>query len=130
MGILATLFNNGISSTVDSVGNAIDKIFTSDEERLSKQVIIERLNQQLLLGQIELNKSESIHRSIFVAGWRPFIGWTCGLGIFYEFLLNPLLASFGIKTILISNSSLHSLVIALLGLGSLRTFEKINNKAK
>lgn len=130
MSILGSLFTSSSASVIKEVGNAIDKVFTSDDERLSKQVILERLNWELSNGQIELNKIEAASRSIYIAGWRPFIGWTCGIGLLYEFLLRPILGSFGINIISVDIESLRELVIALLGLGVLRTFEKIKDKAK
>lgn len=130
MSIIGSLFSNSASSVVKEVGNALDKVFTSDEEILSKQVIIERLNSELSKGQIDLNKIESQHRSIFISGWRPFIGWVCGIGLFYEFLLKPIISSFNIHIESVNIEALHSLVIAMLGMGTLRTFEKIKDKTK
>ena len=44
----------------------------------------------VVMGQIEINKVEAGHKSIFVAGWRPFVGWTCGIALAYNFVLRPL----------------------------------------
>lgn len=130
MSIIGNLFSNSGASLVKEVGNTLDKVFTSKEEVLSKEIILERLNQELLKGQIEINKLEVQHRSIFISGWRPFIGWVCGWGLFYEFLINPIISSFGITTNSTDIRDLISLVIALLGLGTLRTYEKIRGTTK
>lgn len=130
MSIFGSLFTSKTSSVIKEVGNALDKVFSSNEEILSKQVILSRLSNELSIGQIELNKIEAEHRSLFIAGWRPFIGWTCGLGLFYQFLLKPILGSFGINVVAVDIESLHSLVISLLGMGAFRTFEKIKDKTK
>ena len=74
MGILSKIIGGAAAQPVQAVGNVLDKLFTSDEERLDKKIILERLMQQPSLAQIELNKVEAQHRSLFVAGWRPFIG--------------------------------------------------------
>ena len=86
------------------------------------------------LSQLEVNKAEALHRSIFVAGWRPFIGWTCGLSLAYQFVVTPLAAwcltmwSPGTPLPVLPEfvtSNLFELVLAMLGLGGLRTFEKL-----
>ncbi len=68
------LFSSSAAAPIEAVGNVLDGLFTSDEEKLDKQIIMARLAQQPSLAQIELNKVEAAHRSLFVAGWRPFIG--------------------------------------------------------
>ena len=81
-------------------------------------------------AQLEVNKVEAGHNNIFVAGWRPFIGWICGLSIAYHFILEPV-----IQYILIVNgiqfetpefdfSQLSTIVMAMLGMSTLRTYEK------
>ena len=49
----------------------------------------ERHAQELAKGQLEINKAEASHRNIFVAGWRPFVGWTCGVALAWHFVLAP-----------------------------------------
>lgn len=88
-------------------------------------------------GQLEVNKAEAQHRSIFVAGWRPFIGWVCGVAIAYEFVFHPLM-SWGFAAMALpvpalpslrQDGALWELVMGMLGLGGLRTFEKIKGVA-
>ena len=81
MGFFSKLAGSSIAEPIDAVGNVLDKLFTSDEEKLDKQILIERLRQQPVLAQVELNKVEAAHRTVFVAGWRPAIGWVCALGL-------------------------------------------------
>lgn len=83
-------------------------------------------------GQRQVNQAEASHRSIFVAGWRPFIGWICGLSLCYAFLLQPLLVS--LLPVIAPDFSgtlpefpmdyLMELMLGMLGIGGLRTFEK------
>lgn len=82
--------------------------------------------------QSDINKVEASHSSVFVAGWRPFIGWVCGVGIAWAYLLHPVLvwlvAAYQLPIQNIPNldtDGLYQLVLAMLGLGGLRTFEKI-----
>ena len=109
---------------VETIGNVIDETFTSDEER-------ERLKQRLPELQVELNKIEAGHRSVFVAGWRPFIGWVCGLGLGFTFLVNPVIQWYtGQAGPEIPTDVMMELVLAMLGLSGLRTYEKLKKVTK
>ena len=88
------------------------------------------------LAQIELNKIEAGHRSLFVAGWRPFIGWVCGWALVWHFILHDLLTWLVLTwsptaTVpeLAGTETLVTIVLSLLGLGALRTAEKMAGKA-
>jgi len=128
MSFLGSILGTGVAKPIEAIGNILDKLFTSDEEKLDKKVILARLSLQPSMAQVELNKIEAAHRSIFVAGWRPAIGWVCAIGLFYDFIIQKICIGFGLNMPPIDASTLHSLVIALLGLGGLRTFEKIKSK--
>lgn len=136
--ILGTLAGGALAQPIEAVGNVLDKLFTSDDEKLSRQEALARLAQQPALAQIELNKIEAAHRSVFVAGWRPFIGWVCGLGLAWAFIGHPLfewivavwLPARGIVAPVLITDHMVELVIAMLGLGGLRTFEKIAGRAR
>ena len=91
----------------------------------------------LVEGQLKINMKEAEHGSIFVAGWRPWIGWTCGFGIGWQFVLQPLLTWILTVSLLVSGSELElpplpildtgplmTLILGMLGLGGLRTYEK------
>ena len=126
-----------VSGAIGPVANLIDELFTSDEERLDKQAALERLRQIPGIAQVTLNTTEAAHRSIWVAGWRPFIGWTCGSALCYHFILQPLL-QYGIHVAsawvpelrdiadlpTLDTGPLFTLVMGMLGLGGLRTYEK------
>lgn len=132
MGILSILTGGkAVAQPVEAVGNVLDKLFTSDEEKLDKQALLTKLAQAPNLAQVELNKVEAQHRSTFVAGWRPFIGWVCGFGLANAFLINPWIEWVAQRTGPgIPLDVMMELVIALLGLGALRTVEKINGRTK
>lgn len=130
------LFSDVSASPIQAVGNVIDKLFTSDDERLDKQLAMQRLLQQSAEIQAEINKVEAQHRSLFVAGWRPFIGWVCGFALAWHFIGYDLLrwaaANFDLLAPpqLLGTSELMNIVFALLGLGGMRSFEKAIGKAK
>lgn len=137
MGWISDFFASSAKEPIEAVGTILDDLFTSDEEKLDKKIALERLRQIPGLVQNEINKIEAQHRSIFVAGWRPFIGWICGLSLLYNFIVRDLIA----WSITVSQSEitpppelamehLMTVLMALLGLGGFRTFEKIKNKSK
>jgi hypothetical protein len=133
MGI-ASFFGLGgeaVAAPVTAVGNVLDALFTSDEEELTLENAKLRLLQQPNLAQVELNKVEAQHRSVFVAGWRPAIGWVCALGLFMTFIINPILQWSTSKAgPTLPDDIMMELVIALLGLGALRTVEKMQGRTK
>ena len=84
---------------------------------------------QLALGQIEINKEDAKSGNFWQSGWRPFIGWICGLGLAYQFLVYPILIAWQPKIVQLDMGTLLTLLGGLLGLGALRTQEKLKGKA-
>jgi hypothetical protein len=81
--------------------------------------------------QAEINKIEAQHRSLFVSGWRPFIGWICGFAFAFHYIVMPLLQSYtDIKIVEFDTNSLFTVLMGMLGLGGLRTYEKLKDKTK
>ena len=129
----------GIDAIAGLVGIVVDKIFP--DANIEAQGKIDTLKAELTkeleytLGQIEINKIEA-SSSIFVAGWRPAVGWTSALGYFYEFLFRPIAngisISLGVPPVFpgIEMEALSTLLFGLLGLGTLRTVEKVKRVAK
>lgn len=91
---------------------------------------------QLAAGQLDTNKAEASSGSVFVAGWRPFIGWICGTGLGVQFVVSPLvtfiLDFFGKHVVVpsLDLSTLMTLLFGMLGLGAYRTAEKIKGVSK
>jgi len=84
-----------------------------------------------LAGQLEVNKVEAAHSSLFVAGWRPFIGWVCGAALAYQFVIRPIVTwavpsmGYQIAEMPGLDNNLWELLTGMLGLGGLRTYEKV-----
>jgi len=78
------------------------------------------------MGQLDVNKAEAAHKSMFVAGWRPFIGWTCGLAMFNNFLL----AAWFDGITPMELEVMMPVLLGILGLGGMRSFEKIKGVAR
>jgi hypothetical protein len=112
------------------VGRAMDGLFTSDDERLSHEEVMIRLNNAPNEFMSKLTIKEASHRSVFVAGWRPAIGWVCASGIAFSFIVNPLMGTIGLAPVDVPLDAILELVLAMLGLAGLRTVEKINGVAK
>lgn len=137
MSWIGELFSSSTAAPIAAVGNVLDGLFTSDDEKLDKNIIMQRLAQKPQLAQIELNKVEAQHRSMFVAGWRPFIGWVCGFALLYSFIIRDVLAWYLTQSGSnyapppeLAMEHLMAVLMALLGLGGYRTFEKIKGKSK
>lgn len=130
----------GIDAIAGLVSTAVDKIWP--DANIAAQADADALKQELTkeltytVGQLEINKMEAAHASLFVAGWRPAVGWMGALGYGYEFLLRPVANGIAIANGLppmfpgIEMEALTSLLFGLLGLGTLRTVEKVKGVAR
>jgi len=130
----------GIDDAVAAGSKLIDDVVTriwpdaTEVEKAKIAQVTEQAKQEMasVLGQLEINKVEAAHPSIFVAGWRPFIGWVGGLGVGYQVLLMPigngLAAMFGFPPVFagVDISLLQSLIGGMLGLGIARSWDKKN----
>ena len=89
--------------------------------------------QELAKGQMAINQVEAAHKSLFVSGWRPFIGWSCGLGMFGNFITIPFsnfvlaLLEYDIVIPLVPLETMMPVLMGILGLGAMRTYEKKNS---
>ena len=121
---------------VGSVGKILDELHTSDEEKANAKIKLQALENELKTKQIDVNKVEAGHRSIFVAGWRPFLGWVSGISVAFVYLFQPfivmVLKIFGsdIELPTLDLSQLMPLILGMLGLGGLRSFEKVRGISK
>ena len=115
------------------VGSLLDKLIPDTDARKAAQEALESSAQsgelQLILGQLEVNKAEAAHKSIFVSGWRPFVGWVCGAGLAYNVVILPLLSTWFTMPD-VDPALLYPVLTAMLGMGGLRTFEKTKGVAR
>ena len=81
----------GIGTVIESVGKVASDLITTDKERLEMALREKELDQRLDMAQIGVNQTEAQHSSIFVAGWRPAIGWIGAAALAYQFLLYPIM---------------------------------------
>jgi hypothetical protein len=130
-----------LPSLLPIIGDVLGRFLPEDKEARAKaeREIEQKLTTHLAqidLAQLEINKAEASHRSIFVAGWRPFIGWTCGLALAWTYvgvpILQFILAQTGhlIDLPSLDMSQMMPVLMGMLGLGGLRTFEKFKGVSK
>ena len=129
-----------LPSLLPVVGDVLDRFFPNKEEKEKAAREIEaKLAEHLAkidLAQLEVNKQEAAHRNLFVAGWRPFVGWTCGLALFYTYVVQPMamfvMAQTGdlVQLPHLDLSTMMPVLLGMLGLGGLRTYEKFKGVSK
>jgi hypothetical protein len=124
-----------LPSILSIVGEAVGRFLPEDKEARAKaeRDIEAQLSAHLAkidLAQLEVSKQEAAHRSIFVAGWRPFIGWSCGSALAWTYIVQPVLSFVLAQTghlvplPLLDMGQMMPVLMGMLGLGGLRTFEK------
>lgn len=89
--------------------------------------------EKLIELQTKINEAEAQHRSLFVAGWRPFIGWICGIALAYNFIIRDLIIFVsGSESVppALQMDHLMTILMGMLGLGAFRTYEKVKNVSK
>ena len=130
-----------LQTLVGPVAGLLDK-FIEDKDQKAKlahdiATMAERHAHEANMGQLEVNKAEAQHRSIFVAGWRPFLGWGLSFAMVWHFVLVPMITfAFAFAGADIPQlpefdmDSLMTVLMGMLGLGGLRTYEKSRGLTK
>jgi hypothetical protein len=127
-------------AVVEIGARLLDKIIPDKDAREKAQAELLKAAQeqdfQLVLSQIKVNEAEAQNSNLFVAGWRPAVGWICVAGLAYNFVIYPLLlwavvaTGAGFKPPSLLSDTLMELVLGMLGLGALRTAEKWKGVAR
>ena len=123
-----------VATLVGPVTGLLDKFIEDKEQKamLAHKIatMSEEHHQDLMKAQIEVNKVEASNSNLFVSGWRPFIGWTCGLGMFGTFITLPFanfvlaLLEINIVIPLVPLETMMPVLMGMLGLGAMRSYEK------
>jgi hypothetical protein len=120
------------SAIADLAGTVINKIWP-DKSEAEKQQLAAAV--QLVQGQMDINKAEAASGSVFIGGWRPAIGWVCAVALACQYIARPLLVWAGIVTghnwpmLPGLDDNLWELMLGMLGMGGLRTLEKVKGVA-
>lgn len=125
---------------INPIASLLDKVIPDKDQRdkLAHEIatMSQKQGYELAKAQIAVNKEEAKHKSTFVSGWRPFIGWTCGTALAYHFIIQPLLVFIltatgqPVELPSFDMGSLITVLLGMLGLGGLRTFEKYKGVSK
>lgn len=130
-----------LQALIGPVTGLLDKVIEDKDQKaqLAHEIatMSEKHAQELAKGQLEINLAEAKSGSLFKGGWRPFIGWVCGMAFAYHFILQPFIV-FGVTAYGVvipplpefDMGSLMTVMMGMLGLGGLRTFEKHKGVSK
>ena len=130
-----------VNNLIGPVTGLLDKVIEDKDQKAALAHEIATMSdnhaQQALMGQLEINKAEAASGSIFKGGWRPFIGWVCGVAFAYHFVLQQLIV-FGVTAAGIDipelpefdMGSLMTVMMGMLGLGGMRSIEKLKKIEK
>jgi len=137
---LAEAVGGSIAETADGIAGAIDRFVETPEEKAAAEMLRAKMRQEPHKWQAEINKVEAGHRTTFVAGWRPAIGWTCAvsLGAYYipKYVMAAVLWSIQcwqaneLLAYPVSADGILELTLAMLGMGGIRMLEKMKRVAK
>lgn len=128
----------GVGSIIEAVGKVAGDLITTDKERMEMEIEQRKLDLEEKkldmagdMAQIEVNKEEAKSSSMFVSGWRPFIGWGCGIAFIYSALIEPVCRFISMTVFMyngdfpIINTDLTmQVMLGMLGLGAMRSYEK------
>jgi len=128
----------GIGAVATLATDLVDKIFPDKvaqaKEREAYLLQAQTLDDQLAIGQAAIDQVEAANNNLFVSGWRPFVGWCCGIAFAYHLILQPLAAFVMANTGHVvslpdfDTSTLTTTLMGILGLGVMRTGEKMGEK--
>ena len=123
-----------IQQLIGPVSGLLDK-FIEDKDKKNAiafelSTMADKQAQELAKAQLEVNKTEASHKSLFVSGWRPAVGWTCCIGLASQYILIPManfalaLANSTIEIPVLDMATMMPVLMGMLGLGAMRTVEK------
>lgn len=132
----------GIGSIADFAGKVLDKVFPDPDAAARAKLELFKAQQAGELqelaaqwenakAQLAVNEAEAQNASVFVSGWRPFVGWTCGVSFAYKFVIAPfvvlILTAVGnpITLPVLDFTEMSTILLGMLGLGAMRSFEKV-----
>ena len=122
-----------VSQLVGPVTGLLDKFIEDKDQKAALAHEIATMSQkhphEALKGQLEVNKVEAAHHSVFVSGWRPCIGWVCALGLFYNVILANILGIW-VDVPEVDTTLLVPVMMGMLGIGAMRSYEKVKGVSR
>jgi hypothetical protein len=126
----------GFDDAIAAGLKVLDKFIPDPEAKAKAEAELRSSLMAWDVAQTEINRAEALHKSIFISGWRPFIGWTCGVAFAYHFVVSPLIVfAMNVSGKMIDlpvfpMETLLTVLMGMLGFGGLRTFEKMRGLTK
>ena len=122
-----------VSQLVGPVTGLLDKFIEDKDQKAALAhelaTMSEKHAHEALKGQLEINKVEAAHHSVFVSGWRPCIGWVCALGLFYNVILANILGIW-VDVPEVDTTLLVPVMMGMLGIGAMRSYEKVKGVSR
>ena len=128
-----------ISAALDIGGKLIDRLWPDPAQAAAAKLELFKLQQNgelaAMTAQTDINKAEATSGSMFVAGWRPSVGWVCSAALFFQFIVAPTIqwgmaiADRTVTLPALDTGTLIALLMSMLGVGGMRTLEKLNGVA-
>ena len=122
-----------INLLIPAVSGLLDKFIPDADEKakLAHEIatLAERQSHESAMAQIKVNEVQAAHKSLFVAGGRPAIMWICALGLLYNVFIHPIL-DIWLEMPVVNTDILMPVMMGLLGLGGMRTYEKTKGVAR
>jgi len=126
-----------LGPVADLLGKVLDRVIPDPALRAQAELEVAKADWSVVQAQLAVNAEEAKSESVFVAGWRPFVGWTCGAALAWNFVALPLLAfsltAAGVHLPPLPELAVDTLMpvlLGMLGLGGMRTFEKVQGANK
>ncbi len=129
---LAGLLGGSVGQAAEGVASAINQFVETSEEKKAAEILLMKVQQEPDKWQAEINKIEAGHSNMFISGWRPALGWLCAIALGWGWVLAPILEFIfpERKMPAIEVGQAVSLVMAMLGMGALRSYEKKSGIAR
>lgn len=125
----------GVSDAIAAGLKIVDKFVPDPAEKIKAEAALRESLMAWDAQQTAVNATEAANSNVFVAGWRPAIGWVCAIALMYQYTLSPIavwiaaITHYSLPTPPTLDSSLWELMFGMLGMGGLRTYEKIKGVA-
>jgi len=119
----------GIDDAISAGLQIVNKFVPDPAAKAQAEAELRTSLQQWDAQQSETNKAEAQNPNLFVSGWRPAIGWVGASGLAYQYVIRPFAVGAGWHDLPTLDSSLMELIMAMLGMGGLRTYEKVKGVA-
>lgn len=119
---------------VGPIANLISEVVTDKDKRdelaFKVSTMVATQAHENALAQLKVNEREAASQHLFVAGWRPFVGWTCGVAMAFNYIGVPLLSAIDINMTVLDITTMFPVLMGMLGFASLRTYEKVKEVSR